>query len=111
MIFRNEKRLPKVLVDSFVWTFFKWFTSQFQLAVFSLPFSLLQWSVFIETWRAFYFVPHIFSVGVCLFGALVPVKNKRSNKKGDTKEGKNGSSSEAEDTAAVGEQEGAKKEL
>jgi hypothetical protein len=72
VIYKHEKRLPAVVHKSKPWILLKWFISQAQLDIFSLTFILQKWKLCWSCAKAFYFVPHLASIGICVLGAVLP---------------------------------------
>lgn len=78
--FKHEGRLPAAVVSSYPWTGLKWLNSQVQLNVFCQPFLSLKWALWVETWKAMYFVPHVCAIGVCVAGSIIPPPRRRRSK-------------------------------
>jgi hypothetical protein len=72
VMYKQEKRLPRVLTESYIWLAAKWVMSHAPNNIFCQAFILQRWKLFWSTWRAFYFIPHIFTVFWCVVGAVLP---------------------------------------
>lgn len=80
-MFKQEKRLPAAITQSYVWLGAKWVMSHAPNNIFCQSFLLQQWSLFWSTWQAFYFIPHIFVVFWCIVGAVVPAPRSYKSSK------------------------------
>eukprot|EP00892_Ulva_mutabilis_P010068 jgi/Ulvmu1/7433/UM036_0094.1 len=77
VFYKQEQRLPPAVVQSPPWLVIKWILAHAPLSVLCQPFLTQRWELFWSTWRAFYFVPHAYVLGLCILGAVLPTPRKK----------------------------------